>query len=215
MKTGVFITIQSDVEGSYREKGSRFLGYAFRVQNREEVKEKLLMLKQIHSKARHICFAYRLGSQGDDFRANDDGEPTGTAGKPILGQIDSFGLTYVLVVVVRYFGGVKLGVPGLIRAYKTTATNTLGQAILVQDVERSLLKLQFRYELTGNVMRVLDHNSLSPSSLNYHEETWLEVLVPDTLKNEITVKLIAECLGRSIEEVTEETTVSGLKISWQ
>src|SRR4051794_38430929 len=120
-----YITIASATTGDFRDRGSKFLAYAYPVLNAADIKEKLQGLKKEHPKAVHHCYAYRLGTDGTQYRANDAGEPSGSAGRPILGQIDSMGLTNVLVVVVRYFGGALLGVPGLINAYKTAATNAL------------------------------------------------------------------------------------------
>src|SRR5690606_2431913 len=109
----------------FKDRGSKFLAYAFPINDEQELKGKLKELKALHPKAGHHCYAYRLGLDGNQYRANDDGEPSGSAGKPILGQIDSAGVTNVLVVVVRYFGGTLLGVPGLINAYKTATAEAL------------------------------------------------------------------------------------------
>ncbi len=124
-------TIAQPVESELKEKGSKFFGFAFPVADENEIKSYLNHLKEIHPKATHHCYAWRLGTDENLFRVQDDGEPSGTAGKPILGQIDRFGLTNCLVVSVRYFGGTKLGVSGLISAYKTNAGETLEQADIV------------------------------------------------------------------------------------
>ena len=113
-------SIAGKSEGLFKDNGSRFIALAYPVETEEEIKEIVMGLKKEYHDARHHCYAYRLGLKGDKFRANDDGEPSGSAGRPILGQIDSLGLSDILVVVVRYFGGIKLGIPGLIRAYKTS-----------------------------------------------------------------------------------------------
>src|SRR4051812_44945561 len=118
-------TIEKPAETEYKDRGSRFLAYAFPVQTTDDFKKRLKELKEEHPKAAHHCFAYRIGTDGNSFRAGDDGEPSGSAGKPILGQIDSKGLTDTAVVVVRYFGGTLLGVPGLINAYKTSTSLAL------------------------------------------------------------------------------------------
>src|ERR1700704_2284357 len=121
----VYQTISQQSLAEFKDRGSRFLAYAYPVKTVDEFKEKLQLLKKEHPKAVHHCFAYRIGLDGNNFRVNDDGEPSGSAGRPILGQIDSKQLTNVLVIVVRYFGGTLLGVPGLINAYKTTAALAL------------------------------------------------------------------------------------------
>ena len=121
-------SIPGSAEGLFKDNGSRFISFAFPVETEDEVKEIVGRLRKEYHDARHHCYAYRLGYLGDRFRANDDGEPSGSAGRPILGQIDSRGLSDVLVVVVRYFGGIKLGIPGLIRAYKTSTAEALDKA---------------------------------------------------------------------------------------
>ena len=128
-----YFTIDRTANAEFRDRGSRFIAYAFPVEDAAVFKKKLQELKKEHPKAVHHCFAYRLGIQGDNFRANDDGEPSGTAGKPILGQIDSKGLTNTAIVVVRYFGGTLLGVPGLINAYKTASSLVLQMLPALQN----------------------------------------------------------------------------------
>ena len=157
----VYFTIEKTATAEYKDRGSKFLAYAFPVKTAEEVKEKLAEVKKEHPKATHHCYAYRLGTDGLQFRANDDGEPSGTAGKPILGQIDSKQLTDTLGVVVRYFGGTLLGVPGLINAYKT-ATALVLQLIPVaqKNVEVKYL-LSFDYTILNDVMMVIKQNNCS------------------------------------------------------
>ena len=148
-------TLAESRESEFRDRGSRFLGYAFSVETLSEIKTNLHHLKEMHPKAVHHCYAYRLGWQGTQFRANDDGEPSGSAGKPILGQIDSLGLVNTLVVVVRYFGGTLLGVPGLINAYKTTSQLCLQQALCVEKDIELPYQLEFDYQQMNGVMRLL------------------------------------------------------------
>src|SRR3982751_2639344 len=125
-------TITQSSTAEFKDRGSKFIAYAFPVGTADDFKKQLQLLKKEHPKAAHHCFAYRIGSDGNNFRISDDGEPSGTAGRPILGQIDSKGLTNVLVIVVRYFGGTLLGVPGLIKAYKTATAIALQQTLVVQ-----------------------------------------------------------------------------------
>lgn len=148
-------TIQQPALAEYKDRGSRFLAYAYPVATVDDFKERLQELKKEHPKAVHHCFAYRLGLDGNNFRSSDDGEPSGTAGKPILGQIDSKGLTNVLIVVVRYFGGTLLGVPGLINAYKTAASMALQLTPVVQKPVTERIKIHFDYTKINDVIRWL------------------------------------------------------------
>ena len=134
-------TITAASEGLFTDRGSKFIAYAFPIKSEEEIKEYLEEIKKEHWKARHHCYAWRLGIDGNTYRANDDGEPSGTAGKPILGQLDSFEITDTLVVVVRYFGGTKLGVGGLINAYKSAAIDALQQVEIISKTIDNYYKI--------------------------------------------------------------------------
>ncbi len=138
-------TISQPAVAEFKDRGSRFIAYAYPVQSTDEFKNYLQQLKKEHSKSSHHCFAYRIGLDGNNFCSSDDGEPSGTAGKPILGQIDSRGLTNVLVIVVRYFSGTLLGVPGLINAYKTAAALTLQLTPIIRKAVEVNYELQFDY----------------------------------------------------------------------
>ena len=150
-----YIGIADVSEGLYKDKGSRFIAYAYPVVSEEDVKPLVDALKKEHHAARHHCYAYRIGMDGSVFRANDDGEPSGTAGRQILGAIDSAGLSDVLVVVVRYFGGILLGVPGLIRAYREAAADALANAVTVERIPVRRYGLEFRYEQMNDVQKLL------------------------------------------------------------
>lgn len=160
-------SIESRSEGLYKDNGSRFISMAFPVETEEEVKAIVTSLKKEFHDARHHCYAYRLGLGGEKFRANDDGEPSGSAGRPILGQIDSAGLSDVLVVVVRYFGGIKLGIPGLIRAYKTSTADALASASLVNKVASRKFLLKFQYDKLPDVMKIVKDMGLNQLSQNF------------------------------------------------
>ncbi len=152
-----FLTIKNPVEEiSFKEKGSKFIGYAYSVQDENDVKEYLAELWEIHSNATHICYAYRIGLEGEKYRANDDGEPTGSAGLPIYNQIVSKGITNTLVASVRYYGGTKLGVGGLAKTYKLSAQMTLDEAEIVEKFLTEKLQFDFSYEDQGSVMRNID-----------------------------------------------------------
>lgn len=150
-----YLSVPAPAEGLFKDNGSRFISYAYPVETEEEVKEIVTELKKRYHDARHHCYAYRLGYLGDRFRANDDGEPSSSAGRPILGQIDSRGLSDTLVVVVRYFGGIKLGIPGLIRAYKTSSAEALDKAGKVEKIAGEWHRVSFGYQDMNQVMKVL------------------------------------------------------------
>src|SRR5215831_15006444 len=150
-----YYTISQPAIAEFKDRESRFLAYAYPLHSAEDFKNYLQQLKKEHPKAAHHCFAHRMGLDGNNFRSSDDGEPSGTAGKPILGQIDSKNLTNVLVVVVRYFGGTLLGVPGLINAYKTTAALAVQQTVIIEKPVLVSYRLQFDYMLMNEVMKLV------------------------------------------------------------
>lgn len=155
MTPDYYFTIEKPSVAEFKDRGSRFVAYAFPINSIEEFKARLAEVKKEHGKASHHCFAYRIGLDGNTYRVSDDGEPSGSAGRPILGQIDSKQVTNVLIVVVRYFGGTLLGVPGLINAYKTAATLALQVTPLVQKPVLEIYRLQFDYTQMNEVMMVV------------------------------------------------------------
>lgn len=148
-------TIEQPSQAEYKDRGSKFMAYAFAVNSPEEFKKYLQQLKKQHPKAAHFCFAYRIGLDGNQFRVSDDGEPAGTAGKPILGQIDSKEVTNISIIVVRYFGGTLLGVPGLINAYKMAALLVLQVVPIVQKPVMIHYDLQFDYTQLNDIMIII------------------------------------------------------------
>ena len=167
-------SIAAPSEGLFKDNGSRFIALAYPVETEEEVKSIVAGLRKEYHDARHHCYAYRLGYKGDVWRASDDGEPSGSAGRPILGQIDSLGLSDVLVVVVRYFGGIKLGIPGLIRAYKTSTADALSSARIVDKIASRHFRLQFDYLSMNAVMKVLKDMDLPQKAQDFGESCSLE-----------------------------------------
>lgn len=153
-----YVTLAAPATALFKDRGSKFHAYAYPVYTAADIKERLQALKKEHPKAVHHCYAYRLGTDGLQFRANDDGEPSGSAGKPILGQIDSAGLTNVLVVVVRYFGGTLLGVPGLINAYKTAAADAFATVGREEKWIEQLLLINCDYNAISEVLYLLKQN---------------------------------------------------------
>ena len=152
-------TIAKLAEGTYTEKRSKFLAFAIPVRSLDEIKEHLKAYEKKYYDARHVCYAYMLGAERTDFRANDNGEPSGTAGRPILGQINSFGLTDILIIVVRYFGGIKLGTSGLIVAYKAAAQEALNAAEIIEKTVDADVTFLFEYPFMNDVMRIVKEES--------------------------------------------------------
>lgn len=162
----------------FKEKSSKFLGYAFPVTSEEEIKAHLEAVKKAHFSARHWCYAWQLGyGRHQSYRANDDGEPNNTAGIPIYGQIQSFELTNVLVIVVRYFGGIKLGVGGLVQAYKTTAQLTLQETEIEEKLITEELVINFDYPLMNKVMRVVKEQNLTITAQHLTESCELHLAI--------------------------------------
>ena len=160
-------SIAAPSEGLFKDNGSRFIALAYPVETEEEIKEIVGGLKKEYHDARHHCYAYRLGHTGAKFRANDDGEPSGSSGRPILGQIDSQELSDILVVVVRYFGGIKLGIPGLIRAYKTSTADALSNAEIITKIASRRFKVDFDYLSMNDVMKVAKDMGLELKNQTY------------------------------------------------
>ena len=150
-----YTTIEKPSNAEFKDRGSKFIAYAFPIETADDFKKQLQVLKKEHSKAVHHCFAYRIGTDGNNFRSSDDGEPSGTAGKPILGQIDSKELVNVAVIVVRYWGGTLLGVPGLINAYKASAAMALQVTPIVQKQVELVYSIEFDYTQMNDVMMIL------------------------------------------------------------
>lgn len=180
-QTDTYRSIEAASEGLFKDNGSRFIALAYPVESEDQVKEIVAGLKKEYHDARHHCYAYRLGHRGDRFRANDDGEPSGSAGRPILGQIDAAGLSDILVVVVRYFGGIKLGIPGLIRAYKTSTADALAKAVVAEKVAGLSFRVRYDYLDMNAVMKVLKDLSLPVSGQIFDTQCSVDVRVRLTL----------------------------------
>ncbi len=166
--------IARPAEGLYKEKGSKFISLAFSVNNEDEAKDAIAEIRKKYYDARHHCFAYMIGPDKSCFRSSDDGEPSGTAGKPILNQILSKDITNVCVVVIRYFGGIKLGVSGLINAYKTATRDALEQAGAIQKTVNNIYSLEFPYPLMNEVMRVMKEEQLEQMNPKFEMDCYLE-----------------------------------------
>ncbi len=177
MSVEYYHTIRKKGEGIYREKGSKFLGFAFPVDSEEEIRDRLESLKKNYHDARHHCYAWRIGAEMQQYRVNDDGEPSNSAGKPIFGQIQSRELTNVLVVVVRYFGGTLLGVGGLINAYRSAASEALEEAGIVKKYVRQLFRVNFDYKDTNVVMKILGNLHAEQSEQDFTQRCSLTAKV--------------------------------------
>lgn len=190
-------TIAAPSEGLYKEKGSKFLAFAYPVHTLDDIKAHLEQLRKDYFDARHHCYAYILGPRKDAFRANDDGEPSGTGGRPIHGQLLSADLTDTLIVVVRYFGGILLGASGLANAYKAAARDAIDHAQIIEKTIDLRYRLSFAYETMNDVMRILKDFDLKPENPQYDLTCSLEVSVRqsqsvrfyDTVANLRTVKI--------------------------
>ncbi len=182
-------TIAAAAEAAMRERSSKFLAYIYPVRTEEEIREHLDTLRKRYFDATHHCYAWRLGPHGEQFRANDDGEPSGTAGKPILGQLLSASLTYCLVVVVRYFGGTKLGVPGLIAAYKEAAADAIAAAEVISLTVDRTITIDFPYVAMNDVMRVVKEMQPAIRRQEFDNLCTMELSIRESRAEELITRL--------------------------
>jgi len=170
-------TISISTEGNYKEKGSKFLAFAFPVNTTDDVKDLIKTFKKDYYDARHVCYAYMLGANRKEWRANDDGEPSGTAGRPIMGQINSRELTNILVVVVRYFGGILLGTGGLTIAYKEATADALNQAEIIEKTVDDIFSIHFEYIHMNNVMRIVKETNALILDQSYNNDCFMHLSI--------------------------------------
>ena len=182
-------TISKTSEGIYKEKGSKFLSFAIPVTDVVEIKSILDQYRKEYYDARHVCYAYMLGAERNEFRANDDGEPSGTAGRPILGQINSFELTNILIIVVRYFGGILLGTSGLITAYKEAAADAIRQAQIMEITVKNELIVRFDYVLMNDVMRIIKEYDAQIITQQFETACMIQISIPVRVAGAIQAKL--------------------------
>jgi len=192
-------TIIAPTEGIYKEKGSKFLSFAIPVSNADEVKEIVKNYRKEYYDSRHVCYAYMLGAERKEFRANDDGEPSGTAGRPILGQINSRELTNILVIVVRYFGGILLGTGGLVVAYKEATTDALDQAEVSEKTVDESISIVFDYVLMNEVMRIIKDTNAQISSQNFEDQCEMQLSIRKQDAGLLSAKL-AKIFGLQIKK---------------
>ena len=184
-----FLTIASASEGIFKDKGSKFLSFAYPVGNGDEVKEKIDFLRKKYFDASHHCFAYRIGVDGERYRAGDDGEPTNSAGKPILGQLIFYNVTNVLLVVVRYFGGTLLGVGGLVQAYKQAAAAALTNAEIIEDMITESYQIKFGYSSMNHVLKIVKDLNLECLEKTFDIECTINVKVRQSRVEEMKKRL--------------------------
>jgi len=190
METVFYKTIKAPSQGNYKEKGSKFLSFAFPVSSESEVKEYLQKLRKEYYDATHHVYAYRIGSDKKFFRCSDDGEPSNSSGPPVLGQIQSFDLTNILIVVVRYFGGTKLGVSGLIHAYRSAAADAIRNAEIVETIDKKIIIVSFPYQNIGEVMKIIKNEGLEIQNSFFENISSIKVSIPIFDIERITNKLL-------------------------
>lgn len=188
-RNDIYRTIAVPATGLFKDKGSKFLAYAFPVETETEIKQYIQQLKKEYFDARHHCYAYRLGLSGVIWRANDDGEPSSTGGKPILGQLLSMELTNILVVVVRYFGGVQLGVPGLINAYRCATADALIHAQIIEKVAKEIITVNFAYADMNKIMKLVKDEQLEIIEQRFDNDCEITLAVPLSKKDKIIHEL--------------------------
>ena len=175
MESDSYTTIKSPSQGIYKEKGSRFIAFAFPFSDQEEIKPIIDKIRKEHHEARHHCYAYMIGQERLVWRVNDDGEPSGTAGKPILGQINSYGLTNILIVISRYFGGTLLGVSGLINAYRIAASVAIQNAEIIECSLQEFYEITYPYESMNDVMKILKEENIVQSDQIFNLECRIKI----------------------------------------
>src|ERR1035437_2938508 len=192
-------TISTSTEGIYKEKGSKFLSFAIHVNTSDEVKEWIKKFKKEYYDARHVCYAYMLGADRKEWRANDDGEPSGTAGRPIMGQINSRELTNILVIVVRYFGGVLLGTGGLTATYREATADVLNQAVIIEKTVDVTISINFEYILLNDIMRLIKDTSTQILHQSFDNQCSMQLSIRKKEASMLTAKL-EKIIGLVIEK---------------
>lgn len=200
MKEDVYKTISTLSEGIYTEKRSKFIAIALPVRTREEIKSYLEEYQKIYYDARHVCYAYMLGHERKDFRANDNGEPSGTAGKPILGQINSNELTDILIIVVRYFGGIKLGTGGLIVAYRAAASEAIAFADVIEKTVDDDITVTFEYPFMNDIMRIVKEEEPIIIEQSYNMDCLITLRIRRSMMDKLRSRLEKVETARIIEK---------------
>ena len=205
-------SISKPAEGIYKEKGSKFISFLYNVQSEEGVINRLNEIKEIHPKARHVCYAYRLGLTGDQFRINDDGEPSGTAGRPIFNELLSAELTDSLCAVVRYFGGTKLGATGLIRAYKESSSDAINNAEIVKRYIFKIAQVHFDACQMGKVYNSIKYHDVDIIDQSLGLKNWIKIKIRKSMFEEKVNQLLSHFHGVSLEHLIHESFEKKIKI---
>jgi uncharacterized YigZ family protein len=209
MKSDSFLTIDVPGIGEIREKGSKFIALAHSIHTEEEVEQLIVQIRDAYPKASHYCYAFKTGPLGEHYRINDDGEPSGTAGKPIIGQINRLGLTNTIVIVIRYFGGTKLGVSGLIQAYKQAAKIALENASFKETVVHDKYELSFSYADMGHIMAVLKELPVQIIDKGFENGCSVTFSIRQSMTYDTLNRLTAGILRVSTQEVTDPMEIPG------
>jgi uncharacterized YigZ family protein len=188
MSSDIYKTIKEPAKGIFRDRGSRFLAYTYPITEHDEIKPILDQLRKEHHDARHHCFAYMLGADRTIFRSSDDGEPSGTGGRPILGQINSFGLTNLLIVVVRYFGGTLLGVSGLINAYRSAAESAIQNSEIIECALKEYYEIKYPYDSMNSIMKIIKEEEISQSNQSFETICTIIISFRTTAKEKILTR---------------------------
>lgn len=210
MEKDVYYIPNGSSEGFYKEKSSKFYAYLEPIKTEQDAQSALYKISKIHPKARHFCYAYRLSPKNQTFRINDDGEPSGTAGKPIYNQIQSAELHEVMIVVVRYFGGTKLGVPGLIRAYKTAAQEACNVIKKVEKFDQLPCEISFDYARMGDLLDAVKFLKFDISEKHFDSSPRIIIQLREAEFSRQIDQLKARLLKRSIEDIRPETEINGI-----
>lgn len=189
MESDSYKTIKSPSNGIYKDKGSRFLAFAYPLSDQDEIKPIIDKLRKEHHEARHHCYAYMIGHERLIWRVNDDGEPSGTAGRPILGQINSFGLTNILIVVARYFGGTLLGVSGLINAYRSAAASAIENAEITESTVQEFYEITYPYISMNDVMKIVKEENINQSDQSFDLECRIKLNFRASAREKILSRL--------------------------
>jgi uncharacterized YigZ family protein len=207
-----YLTIKNAAIGAFKDRGSKFVAYANPIQSEANFAQFLETIRKEHPKARHHCYAWRLGLDQNLFRANDDGEPSGTAGRPILGQIDRLNLTNIGIIVVRYFGGTLLGTSGLINAYRESAADALSKSEIIEQILEDIFEIQFEYEQMPAIMNAVKKLGINVLQQNFAEIGVLQISIRKQLAASTLLKMKALILKMTTDEVLLLKEMKGISI---
>ncbi len=208
-----FHTIKEIAIGEFKDRGSKFIAYAYPITEVDQLMDKINILRKENLKACHFCYAFRLGIEGEEFRANDDGEPSGTAGKPILGQLIKYNLTNIAIVVVRYFGGTKLGTSGLINAYKQSSIVALENSNIFEEIVVDKFIISFEYGHMGQVMEAVKSLNWNIIEKHFEETAYITIGIRKSKVKEEFRLFKAKILKKQLEEITDKTKVPFIEIN--